>query len=444
MNAVAPCRDDARFVEPCAASSKELVDVATTCGVESYFGRTPATAESPYGDDMSRLWLMCVKYGLDALVVVAAASSAVGTALRRDQQRPTGVLLWLEVAAIAVVVLALLLRRRLPFAAPASLWLVSAALSFLDGRLIAAQPGVFVAGMGAALLLGNLADLRQARIGLAVVLVSAVVIVTNDPDRTGGELVFTPMLFGIGWLVGFALHTRAAQTEAAEERAARAEREREVLARVAVAEERGRIARELHDVVAHAVSVMVLQVGAVRHRMPESNADDREALKSAEQAGRTALAEMRRLLGAMRQDGDELELLPHPGLDDLDALLNDVRATGLAVQVKVDGDPFPLPPGLDLSAYRILQEGLTNTLRHANARHADVSLRYGAAELQVEVSDDGRGPAADDGLGHGLVGIRERVKIFGGDLSAGGAESGGFVLRARLPVDSQPLRRGVS
>ncbi|MDQ1484231.1 MAG: hypothetical protein QOF35_2307 [Actinomycetota bacterium] len=403
---------------------------------------TRGTAEPPYGGGMGRRWLVWSRYGPDALIVVAAVSSAVGTALRQDQQRPVGVPLWVEVSAIAGLVLALLLRHRFPFAAPAILWLFSAALSFLDGRLVVAQPGVFVAGMGAALLLGNLPDLRQARIGLVILLVAAVIIVANDPARTGSELIFTPMLFVIGWLVGFALHSRAAQTEAAEERAARAEREREVLARVAVAEERGRIARELHDVVAHAVSVMVLQVGAVRHRMPESNADDREALKNAEQAGRTALAEMRRLLGAMRQNGDELELLPHPGLDDLDALVADVRATGLAVQVTIEGEPFRLPPGVDLSAYRILQEGLTNTLKHARARHADVNLRYGAAELQIEVRDDGQGPSTHDGLGHGLVGISERVKIFGGDLSAGASGSGGFVLRARLPVDGA-IRRGV-
>jgi signal transduction histidine kinase len=393
---------------------------------------------------MSRLWLLWSKYGVDALIVLAAVGSAVGTVLRDDPQRPAGAMLWFEVSATAALVLVLLLRRRFPFAAPATVWLVSAGLSFLDGRLVVSQAGVFVAGMGAALLLGNLVDLSRARVGLAILLVAAVVIVTNDPARTAGELVFTPMLFVIGWLVGFALQSRAAQTEAAEERAARAETEREVAARVAVAEERGRIARELHDVVAHAVSVMVLQVGAVRHRMPESNADDREALKNAEQAGRTALAEMRRLLGAMRRNGEERELLPHPGLGDLDALVADVRATGLAVKLTIEGEPFSLPPGLDLSAYRILQEGLTNTLKHGRARQAEVNLRYGAGELEVEVRDDGQGPSADDGLGHGLVGIRERVKIYGGDLVAGPSGSGGFVLRARLPVDVQPVRRGVS
>ena len=146
----------------------------------------------------------------------------------------------------------------------------------------------------------------------------------------------------------------------------------------------------------------------------------------------------------MRRNGEERELLPHPGLGDLDALVADVRATGLAVKLTIEGEPFGLPPGLDLSAYRILQEGLTNTLRHGRARQAVVNLRYGVGELQVEVCDDGQGPSADAGPGHGLVGIRERVKIYGGDLVAGPSDSGGFVLRARLPVDVQPVRRGVS
>ena len=221
----------------------------------------------------------------------------------------------------------------------------------------------------------------------------------------------------MGWLVGYALRERTEQTEAAEERAARAEREREAAARVAVAEERGRIARELHDVVAHAVSVMVLQVGAVRHRMPETDAEDRETLKNVEQAGRTALAEMRRLLNAMRHDDDELELLPHPGLDDLDSLVDDVRAAGLPVRLQIQGDPVALPPGLDLSAYRIVQEGLTNTLKHARASQAEVEVRYGATELRARGPRrrPGRAPSTDAGLGHGLVGIRERVKIYGGE-----------------------------
>jgi signal transduction histidine kinase len=230
------------------------------------------------------------------------------------------------------------------------------------------------------------------------------------------------------------LRERASQAEAAETRALQAEREREIAARIAVAEERARIARELHDVVAHAVSVMVLQVGAVRHNLPQSLEEDRGALSSVEQAGRTALAEMRRLLGAMRADGEDMELAPQPGLESLDALLDEVGRAGLPVRLHVEGEQLALSRTVDLSAYRIVQEGLTNALRHAHASHADVTVHYEPDELEIEVRDDGAGSSTSDGLGHGLVGIRERVKIYGGAMTAGPGPGGGFVLRARLPL----------
>ena len=357
------------------------------------------------------------------LIVLLALAAALGTALRDDVTRPIGVGLWLEVVAVTAMVLVLLLRHRAPFVAPASTWLVGAALSYADGRLIVGQPAVSLAGMVAAVLLGNLRSVRQSRVGLAVVVGSAMVLVYNDPLHSAPDLFFIPALFAIGWLVGFALHERGEEVEAAKQRAAQAEAEREAAARVAVAEERARIARELHDVVAHAVSVMVLQVGAV--------------LENVEKAGRAALTEMRRLLDAMRRTDDELELAPHPGLADLASLVDDVRAAGLDVQLRVSGETPELPASLDLSAYRIVQEALTNTLKHAHARHADVDLRYDDATLTIEVRDDGMGPATSDGRGHGLVGVRERVKIYGGDLSAGAADSGGFVLRASLPVNGR-------
>jgi signal transduction histidine kinase len=196
------------------------------------------------------------------------------------------------------------------------------------------------------------------------------------------------------------------------------------------------MARELHDVVAHAVSVMVLQVGAVRHRIP-AESEEGQALRNVEHAGRTALAEMRRLLGALRQGDDLLELTPTAGLDDLETLADDVRAAGLDVRLHVHGDRVDLPRSLDLSAYRIVQEGLTNALKHAHAGRADVSVRYRPDELEVEVRDDGGGGAAGDGLGHGLVGMRERVKIYGGEMSAGPAAGGGFVLSTRLPLGGE-------
>ena len=179
---------------------------------------------------------------------------------------------------------------------------------------------------------------------------------------------------------------------------------------------------------------MVLQVGAVRHKLPDELAEDAEALRGVEQTGRTALAEMRRLLGAMRSDGDDVELAPQPGLDGLDSLAREVGRAGLPVRLHVEGEPVPLPRAIDLSAYRIVQEGLTNALKHAHASHADVTVRYEPDELQIEVRDDGVGGARSDGLGHGLVGVRERVKIYGGEMTAGAASGGGFVLSTRLPL----------
>jgi signal transduction histidine kinase len=383
---------------------------------------------------MGRVWRFFATWGLDVLVVAAAAVSAVGTVLRNDAELPDDLQLWFEVAALSVVLLALCARRQLPFLAPAFVWIGSAALSFLDSRLITGQPGVFLCGMGAAVLLGSLRRGLQNRVGLAIVVVCAGVVITNDPTQDLADLVFTTALFVVAWLVGFALRDRVERSEAAEGRALRAERERESAARVAVAEERARMARELHDVVAHAVSVMVLQVGAVRHRMPAGS--EEEALRDVERAGRTALTEMRRMLGALRQGDDGLELTPGPGLDDLQTLAKDVRAAGLDVRLHREGEPVDLPRSLDLSAYRIVQEGLTNALKHSGGRRADVTVEFAADQLRLEVRDDGPGGFAQtDGLGHGLIGIGERVKAYGGDMSAFVATSGGFVLRASLPLE---------
>jgi signal transduction histidine kinase len=372
------------------------------------------------------------RHAFDALIVAAAVEAALEVAFRRDAPDAPRSTLWFAVPATAAVVLPLLARRRFPFAAPAAVWLVAAVLSFIDGRLVVFTVTASAAGMAAAVLLGNVRNEVQARLGLLIVVGGSAIVVADKPDHATGELVFIPVLFAIGWLAGFALRERGAQAEAAEERAAQAERERDIASRLAVAEERARIARELHDVVAHAVSVMVLQVGAVRHGLPE--AEDRDALESVEHAGRTALTEMRRLLGAMRSDGESAELAPQPGLDDLHPLLEELGRAGLPVQLHVEGERYPLPRALDLSAYRIVQEGLTNALKHAQAAEAEVTVRYRAEELELEVRDDGQGSADSDGLGHGLVGIRERVKIYGGEMTAGTPAEGGFVLSARLPL----------
>jgi signal transduction histidine kinase len=376
------------------------------------------------------------KYGFDVLIALAAIDIALEVAIRYGASTGPTSPRWFAVPATALIVLPLLARRRFPFAAPAAVWVWAAVLSFVDGRLVGFTTTASIAGLVAAFLLGNLPDRMQARVGLAVVLGGAAILMYNDPSHTTGELVVVPAMFFVGWLAGFALRQRAAQAEEAEDRAARAERERAVATRIAVAEERARIARELHDVVAHSVSVMVLQVGAVRHRLPQSLSEDREALQDVEKAGRGALAEMRHLLGAMR-DGEDVELSPQPGLDSLDALVEQVDRAGLPARLHVEGDAVELPRAVELSAYRIVQEGLTNSLKHANASRADVTVRYGAKDLELEVRDDGAGTSSGDGLGHGLVGIGERVKIYGGEMSAGAGAEGGFVLTARLPLEGQ-------
>jgi signal transduction histidine kinase len=390
------------------------------------------------------------EYWFELLIAVMAVAGMLELVVGRDSPGAPATSLWFSVPAVAVLVLPLFARRRFPFAAPASYWLIAAALTYVDGLLIPFIGSLGVVGLATAFLLGNLRDERQAGIGLAIVLGCIVVVVANIPgEQTASDLVFIPLRFVVAWVAGYALRERAEQAEAAEMRATLAEREREAAemratlaerereaaARIAVAEERARIARELHDIVAHAMSVMVLQVGAVRHKLPQTLEEDRDALGRVEQAGRTALAEMRRLLGAMRRDGDGVELGPQPGLDALDSLVEDVSRAGLPVRLHVDGEPFPLPRAIDLSAYRIVQEGLTNALKHARASHADVTLRYRPDELELQVLDNGAGTVTTNGLGHGLVGIRERVKIYGGEMSVGAAPAGGFILTARLPVD---------
>jgi signal transduction histidine kinase len=383
---------------------------------------------------VTRIEQVARTYWLDALVVLLAASAVAELLLTQGQPKAPSTTLWFLIPAVAILALPTLVRRRHPLGAAAAFWLLGAAISFVDGRLFASVESIFLLGVVISFLLGVLPDPVQARIGLAVAIGSAALVVYNIPENTAAEVIFVPLVFGSSWLAGYLVRERAERAEAAEVRAVLAEREREAAARVAVAEERARIARELHDVVAHAVSMMVLQVGAVRHSVLEGQAVDVEALHVSERMGRTALAEMRQLLGAMRRDGDAVEFAPQPGLDDLQALVDEVGRAGLAVRLHVDGDPVPLSRARGVSAYRIVQEGITNALKHASASRVDVTLRYAQDELEIEVRDDGRGASPSDGLGHGLVGIRERVKIFGGEMSAGAAPEGGFVLRTRLSV----------
>ncbi len=375
------------------------------------------------------------RHGFDLLIVVAAIATAFDVGLREDALRAPRTSHWFAVPVAALLVLPLLGRRRWPFAAPAGVWVLAVVVSFVDGRLITFTAGATAAGVTASFLLGQVPANDRARAGLAVVLAGAWFTVYHDPNHAQSDLIFVPVPFAITWLAGLAVRDRGVRAEAAEELARRAESERAATARAAVAEERARIARELHDIVAHAVSVIVLQVGAVRHHLPRTLEQDREALHSVEQTGRTALTEMRRLLGAMRRDGQDLDLAPHPGLSNLDPLLEEIRRAGLPVRLEIDGEPIALPSTLDLSAYRVVQEGLTNALRHAHASHADVVVRYRSGQLAIDVRDDGIGDCVGESSGHGLLGVRERVKIYGGEMTAGVATGGGFLLSTRFPLD---------
>ncbi|WP_340560267.1 sensor histidine kinase [Streptomyces sp. GSL17-111] len=257
-------------------------------------------------------------------------------------------------------------------------------------------------------------------------------------------LVFLTVCFLLAWVLGDSLRTRRAYYVQLEERAARLEKEREAQAKVAVAAERARIARELHDVVAHNVSVMVVQADGGAYVLETAPEQTRQALETISGTGRQALAEMRRLLGVLRtsEDGEAGEYVPQPGVDQLTELVEQVRGTGLTVDFRVDGSPRPLPSGVELTAYRIVQEALTNTRKHGGPDvGATVRLTYGTDELSLLAEDDGRGSQAElyeeggaDGLGHGLIGMRERVGMVGGRLEAGPRPGGGFRIHARLPL----------
>jgi signal transduction histidine kinase len=376
-------------------------------------------AREEYGRPVRRLR----DHWLDAAIIVVALDAALEFLLRSDPDAPDMPPALAALLGLAVV-LPLLARRTFPFAAPAAVWLLGAGFSFVDEHFISFTVSVPVAGSIAAYLLGNLRDDRQGRLGLVIVLGGAAIITYNGADPAAGEYLFVPAQFAIFWLAGYALRERSVRAEAAE-----------AAVRLAAAEERTRIARELHDVVAHAVSVMVLQVGAVRHGLPPEREDDREALTRVEQAGRTALSEMRSLLDSMRTEGEEAEMGPQPTLSEVDGLLSQVRRAGLSVELHVEGQRAELPAPIELSAFRIVQEGLTNALKHSRASRADVFIRYGDHDLEIEVRDNGRGAVANGHRpGYGLVGVRERVKVYGGEMTAGAAAGGGFTLRTRFPL----------
>jgi signal transduction histidine kinase len=233
------------------------------------------------------------------------------------------------------------------------------------------------------------------------------------------------------WLLGDSLGSRRAYVREVEQKAERLEREREAEARRATAEEQARIARELHDVVAHALSVIIVQAGAASDVFELDPHRTREPIQAIDVAARAALSDLRRVLGILHA---EAEYEPQPSLDRLDSLIERVRATGLQISLEIEGAPRPLPSAVDLSAYRIVQEALTNTLKHADAEHALVHVRYGS-ELRIEIRDDGRTTVNGSAGGSGLIGMRERVAMLGGSISAGPMGEGGYRVSVRIPIE---------
>jgi signal transduction histidine kinase len=294
----------------------------------------------------------------------------------------------------------------------------------------------FLVGCAALFLVGSLRDRAQAVAGFAVAEGVLVVVVHNDPRSGVGNFVVASIIFAIVWTIAFGVGRKSLEADEAKERAARAEREREERARAAVAEERARIARELHDVVGHSVSVMTVQASGVRRLLRPDQEREREALLVVERTGREALAEMRRMVGVLRRPEEAPALAPQPSLEHVNRLVEQARDSGLPVELRIDGDAIQLPAGVDLTAYRLVQEGLTNTLKHAQATRAEVLVSYGEDHIEVTVTDDGTGVGNGDGGGHGLVGMRERVSVYGGELDAGPQHDGGYRLRAKLPFEA--------
>lgn len=341
--------------------------------------------------------------------------------------------------AAAPLTLSLGLGRRLPVL---SLALVIPVVALLPaGPLetsVAVVLAIGLAAFRAALAARGAGDLGLGLASMVGVVATTSVVHPGTVEEIGDLALLLLVLVG-PWLAGLAISRRRDREAELESAAARAEAGRRAEAAAAVADERTRIARELHDVVAHAISVIVLQARGGRRAINSDPVAAAQALDDIETTGTRALAEMRRLVGVLRPGEGAGGLEPPPGLGQLDALIAGVRNAGLAVEVRVEGAPIEVAPGVDLAAYRLVQEALTNTLRHAGASAAHVTLRYLPGSIELEVTDDGAapGPGPVD-AGHGTAGMRERVALYGGSVEFGPGAGGGFRVRARLPVGADP------
>ena len=364
----------------------------------------------------------------DTVLALALAGLTWGTMeLDRDCACP--------IRPLAVV---LVLAQTLPLAfrrlAPVPVWLFVGVVTGVHGASTVNDPPLFFGALVTVYTVVSLSDRRTSIVvGVVTALaIGASIIASSDTAFVTVALVF--VVFGTAWILGDSVRTHRAYAAELEERAALAERRRQEESQRAAADERVRMARELHDVVAHHVSLIAVQSEAAQVLLADDPARATSAVEAIGATARDALTELRRMLGALREDGEgPPSRSPQPDDLAIQSLVDSVRDAGVPVQLSVRGDPRPLPDAVALSAYRIVQESLTNVVKHAAPASAAVVLAYGRDELVVEVTDDGRRPASAGG-GHGLVGMRERVTLLGGRLRAEPRQEGGFVVEARLPL----------
>ena len=346
----------------------------------------------------------------------------------------------LAMVLIGVMTATLAFRRQAPL--PAIVVLFAAGIPMthaVDETQSFASPFLLVLLMSYGV--GSLDDVRTSLRGLALIALGICGVSASFEDPVFGDFVFPIGFSCAAWGGGRALRHRTRLAAELHEAAVRAEEEREAQAARAVADERRRIAREMHDVVAHSVSVMVVQAGGARRILDRDPQRAVEAAQLIERTGRSALLEMRRLLGVLGTGDEPAAMAPQPKIEEIDALVDRARGAGLPVTLRVEGERRPLPAGAEAAVYRVVQEALTNALKHAGAAPTGVVLRWEPDALEVVVADSGRGGAGADlpSGGHGIVGMRERVRVYGGELTAAPRPDGGFVVRARIPLHQADL-----
>jgi signal transduction histidine kinase len=372
------------------------------------------------------------------VAVVACVIAELELALGHGIQGPA----WVNAVAAAGSTLPLAVRRRWPLAAAVILAAVVAWQEALGGDLTENSVTPLLTLPMVVYAVAAYTDRRRAFAGLLAVLALIWTAVLLSNHSVGGDFLSTALLVFGPWLVGRIVAARVELAAELSDKADRLEREQDKQAQLAVAHERARIARELHDVVAHNVSVMVVQAAAARRMIDHDTTKAKDALGSVEQTGRAALKEMRRMVGMLGSDPEEpLALAPQPSVDELGWLVERAREAGLDVDLAIEGEKRRLESGVDLSAFRIVQEALRNTLKHAGPARAKVTIRYGEHDVEVDVSDNGRGVAAQTAngaaTGQGLVGMRERVAMLGGEIEAGYRKDGGFGVHAKLPLERE-------